>query len=162
MKTGIVAFFNEEMISTIMSEADWITAKEAELWMDSYIQSNHIIKAKFDTKHARERMFQRSGIYVIDLKYCCIWWGGYFEMHRANIFRKNVTEKLECEIKMRANRLGDFILKKGPLDSEFTVVTFISEEGGSPEQFMINEIELAREFGQEKRMKMLERNLSRR
>jgi len=142
-----------------MSEADWTTAKEAELWMDSYIQSNPIINAKFDTKHARERMFQRSGIYVIDLKDCGIWWDGYFQMHRANIFHKDVTDKLECVIKIKANRLGVFTLKKGPLDSEFTVVTFFPKEGGSPEQFMVNEIELAKKFGQEKKMKMLERNL---
>ena len=142
-----------------MSEADWTTAKEAELWMDSYIQSNPIIKAKFDTKHARERMFQRSGIYVIDLKDCGIWWDGYFQMHRANIFRNDVTDMLECVIKIKANRLGFFILKKGSLASEFTVVTFFPEEGGSPEQFMVNEIELAKKFGQEKKMKMLERNL---
>jgi len=142
-----------------MSEADWTTAKEAESWMESYIQSNPIIKAKFDTKHARERMFQRSGIYVIDLKDCGIWWDGYFQMHRAKIFHKDVTDKLECVIKIKANRLGVFTLKKGPLDSEFTVVTFFPKEGGSPEQFMVNEIEIAKKFGQEKKMKMLERNL---
>ena len=55
--------------------------------------------------------------------------------------------------------MGVFTLKKEPLDSEFTVVTFYPEEGGSPEQYMINEIEVARKFGQEKKMKMLERNL---
>ena len=142
-----------------MSEADWTTAKEAELWMDNYCQSNPIIKAKFDTKHARQRMLQRSGIYVIDLKDCGIWWDGYFQLHRANIFRKDVTDKLECVMKIRAGGLGVFTLKKEPLDSEFTVVTFYPEEGGSPEQYMINEIEVARKFGQEKKMKMLERNL---
>tara|TARA_B100000287_G_C20485566_1_gene722913 strand:- start:42 stop:500 length:459 start_codon:yes stop_codon:yes gene_type:complete len=142
-----------------MSEADWTTAKEAGLWMDNYCQSNPIIKAKFDTKHARQRMLQRSEIYVIDLKDCGIWWDGYFQMHRANISRKDVTDKLECVMKIRANGLGVFTLKRGPLDSEFTVVTFYPEEGGSPEQYMINEIEVARKFGQEKRMKMLERNL---
>jgi hypothetical protein len=143
----------------VHAEADWTTAKEAKLWMDSYIQSNPMIKAKFDTKHARERMFQRSGIYAVDLKDCGIWWDGYFQMHRANIFRNDVTDMLECVIKIKANRLGFFILKKGSLASEFTVVTFFPEEGGSPEQFMNNEIELAKRFGQKKKMKMLERNL---
>ena len=142
-----------------MSETNQATVQEVSLWMDNFIQSNPIIKAKFDTKHARERMFQRSGIYIVDLKDCGIWWDGYFRMHRANIHHENITDKLECVIKIRANRLGVFTLKKGPLDSEFTVVTFFPEEGGSPELFMTEEIEVARKFGQEKRMKMLERNL---
>ncbi len=142
-----------------MSGGDWSTVKEAEAWMDNFCESNPIIEAKFDTRHARERMLQRSGIYVIDLKDCGIWWNGYFQMHRANIIHKNVTDKLECVMKIRANKLGVFTLKKGPLDSEFTVVTFYPEEGGSAEQYITNEIEIAKKFGQEKKKNMLEKKL---
>ena len=142
-----------------MSGADWTTAVEARLWMNDYIRSNRIIYANFNTKHARERMFQRSGIYVVDLKDCGIWWDGDFVMHRANIFYSNVTDKIHCEIKMRAGGLGVFILKKEPLDSKFTVVTFYAEKGGSAEKYLINEIGIATKFDQKKRRKMLERSL---
>ena len=155
----MIAFINDELSSSPVEKADWTNVKEAEVWLKRWIQSNLLVKAKFDTKHARQRMLERRGIFLVDLKDCGIWWDGYIQMHRANIIHNDVTEKLECVIKLKANKLGSCILKKNASDSEFSVVTFYPAEHGSVEQYMIEEIEVAKKWGQEKKQKMLERNL---
>ena len=130
----IILEMKKELEDLKVSLADQVADSKQKIGLFDMQTLKVQIEAKFDTRHARERMLQRSGIYVIDLKDCGIWWNGYFQMHRANIIHKNVTDKLECVMKIRANKLGVFTLKKGPLDSEFTVVTFYPEEGGSAEQ----------------------------
>jgi hypothetical protein len=148
--------------ATIMAEGNWNSAEEAIKWMENWISSNRFIKGKLDTRHSRERMFQRSGLFVVDLKDCDLWWRGYIQMHRGTISFTNVTDELDCVIKLNAYGLGEFTLKRSPFDSEFTVVTFFGERGGSVVKYLNHAIKQAEKAGSEKKVKLLKKSLDRR
>ena len=61
--------------------------------------------------------------------------------------------------KTKGEQIRYFYPQENSSDSEFSVVTFYPAEHGSVEQYMIEEIEVAKKWGQEKKQKMLERNL---